>query len=129
MRRHYDQFRQAGADILAVSFAEGDQLRRYIDEMRLPFPAVSDPERKAYDAYRLRKGSPWAIFGPKTIWAYALLLARGRLPKGVQGDPYQLGGDFVIDGQGLVRFAYRSLDPTDRPSIDTLLHAVRDAQA
>lgn len=128
MRRHYEKFRQVGADILAVGFAQGASLQRYIEDMRLPFPVVSDPERSAYDAYGLRKGGAWAIFGPKTLWAYARLLARGRLPKGIQGDPYQLGGDFVIDGQGLLRFAYRSEDPTDRPSVDTLLEAVLDAQ-
>ena len=36
-----------------------------------------------------------------------------------------LGGDFVIDGKGIVRFAYRSEDPADRPAMDRLLQAVR----
>ena len=54
-------------------------------------------------------------------------MTRGRLFRGIQADPYQLGGDFVVDGQGILRFAYRSEDPADRPSADRLLEAVRKA--
>ncbi len=126
MRHRYGEFRAAGAEVAVVSFAQSKALLPYARDLRIPFPLLSDPGRGAYKAYGLRKGSFWTIFGPKTVWEYVKLISRGRLFRGIQADPFQLGGDFVIDGRGIVRFAYRSEDPTDRPSADRRLRAVRD---
>ncbi len=108
-----------------ISFAQRRALKHYARDLRIPFPLLSDPERAAYIAYGLRMGGLWSIFGPKTIWEYVKLIAHGRLFRGIQADPFQLGGDFVIDGRGIVSFAYRSEDPADRPAMDRLLQAVR----
>ncbi len=126
LRHRYEEFRAAGAEVAVVSFAPSKALLPYARDLRIPFPLLSDPERIAYKAYGLRKGSFWAIFGPKTTWEYVKLISRGRLFRVIQADPFQLGGDFVIDGQGIVRFAYRSEEPTDRPSTDRLLQTVRE---
>ncbi len=109
-----------------ISFAQDRAMEHDGRDLRIPFPLLSDPERAAYKAYGLRKGGLWGIFGPKIIWEYVKLIVRGRLFRGIQADPFQLGGDFVIDGKGIVRFAYRSEDPADRPAIDRLLQAVRN---
>jgi hypothetical protein len=39
-------------------------------------------------------------------------------------DIYQSGGDFVVDREGNILFAYRSQDPADRPSAAELLRAI-----
>lgn len=125
MRRSYDNFRRADAEVVLVSFAQGEPLRAFAKELDLPFPVLSDPQRQAYRAYGLRKGGLWAVFGPKIVGAYLGLLLRGRRFRGIQGDPFQLGGDFIIDAEGIIRFAHRSADPVDRPSPEQLLQAVR----
>jgi peroxiredoxin len=126
LRHRYEEFRAAGAEVAVVSFAQSKALLPYARDLRLPFPLLSDTERGAYKAYGLLRGSFWSIFGPKTVWEYVKLISHGRLFRGIQADPFQLGGDFVIDGPGIVRFAYRSEEPTDRASADRLLQAVRD---
>ncbi len=125
LRHKYEDFRAAGAEVAVISFAQPQAMEYYVRDLRIPFPLLSDPERAAYKAYGLRKGGLWSIFGPKTVWEYVKLIARGRLFRGIQADPFQLGGDFVIDGRGIVRFAHRSEDPADRPTMDRLLQAVR----
>jgi hypothetical protein len=40
-------------------------------------------------------------------------------------DVLQLGGDFILDRQRNVVFAYPSSDPTDRPSVAAMLEALR----
>ncbi len=60
------------------------------------------------------------------MWRYVQLLASGRKWRGIQGDSAQLGGDFIVDANGVVRLAYRSHDPTDRPSVDTLINQLGD---
>ena len=40
---------------------------------------------------------------------------------GIKGDPAQLGGDFIVGGDGLILLAHPSHDPTDRPTAGELL--------
>ena len=39
-------------------------------------------------------------------------------------DVLQLGGDFILDKLGRVRFAYPSVNPADRPGIDAIREAL-----
>ncbi len=59
------------------------------------------------------------------MWRYVRLLAAGRKWRGIQGDSAQLGGDFIVDTNGVVQLAYPSHDPTDRPSVGHLLNLLR----
>ncbi len=87
---------------------------------QFPFPMLLDPEHRAYAAFGLGS-SVLAAWHPKMFLYYFRLLAKGRKLMPVKGDPYQLGGDFLIDQQGMVLFAHPSDDPTDRPSVSELL--------
>jgi peroxiredoxin len=62
------------------------------------------------------------------MWRYVRLLTAGRKYRGIQGDSAQLGGDFIVDTNGIVRLAYRSHDPTDRPSVDDLLNLLQQLE-
>jgi len=62
------------------------------------------------------------------MWRYVHLLIAGRKWRGIQGDSAQLGGDFIVDKNGIVRLAYRSHDPTDRPSVDDLLSLLQQLE-
>ena len=39
-----------------------------------------------------------------------------------------MGGDFIIDTDGVGRFAYRSENPTDRPPVEALMKALGDSK-
>ena len=111
-----------------------DRLLRYtsgsqawLEETCSPFELLLDPERKAYEAYRLER-SVFRSWNLRTLWRYVKLLASGRRWRGIQGDSTQLGADFIVDPNGVVRLAYYSHDPTDRPSVDHLLAALTDLQ-
>ncbi len=64
------------------------------------------------------------MWQPRVLWYYTKELLRGRPIHTIQGDPRQLGGDFVVGQDGRLRLAYYSDDPTDRPAVSTLLAAV-----
>jgi peroxiredoxin len=129
VQQHYEEFRRFGAEVLVVAQARPEFLAVFLRNEPLPFPAVSDPERKAYRAFGLERTSWLTILRPDIILRLVRLLFRGwGVRKPVAGeDILQLGGDFVIDGKGRLCFAYRSTVLTDRPSIDALLTAVRNA--
>jgi alkyl hydroperoxide reductase subunit AhpC len=43
-------------------------------------------------------------------------------------DTSQLGGNFIVDKEGVLRLIYPSHDPTDRPAVDSLLKILDDLE-
>ncbi|MEZ4711047.1 MAG: peroxiredoxin-like family protein [Caldilineaceae bacterium] len=113
-----------GVNIVAISFGIAYWARMWLQETNAPFPILLDPEQTAYTAYGLER-SFWRSWGPRTLLYYAKAILRGQKLLGNRGDSEQLGGNFIVDANGIVRFAYASREPTDRPSIDTLMSALR----
>ena len=108
-----------------VSFEPLPHLQQFASEEHLPFTIFSDPERSAYRAFGLQEGGMQRIFGPATIWTYIGGLFRGRWPRVPRSEIRQLGGDVVINAGGKIGLLYQSKDPADRPSVGTLLDAIR----
>jgi peroxiredoxin len=106
-----------------VSFGTLPEAQAWLEETCTPFRLLLDPDRETYRAFGLQRSllRSWNI---KTVWRYAQLLTAGRRWRGIQGDSAQLGGDFIVDRFGVVRPAYPSRDPTDRPAVDDLLAAL-----
>jgi peroxiredoxin len=129
VRRRYDEFRRLGAEVLVVSQARPDLLAVFLRDDPLPFPALADPTRAAYRAFGLERTSWAAMLRPGVALRYLRLIFRGWRPRSAHGgeDVLQLGGDFVLDRQGRLTYAFRSDEPTDRPSVEELLRAVREA--
>jgi peroxiredoxin len=129
VQAHYEDFRQAGAEVLVVTQARPQFLALFLREQQLPFPVVADPERVAYRAFGLER-TTWArVLSPAVLFRYVRLIFRGwglRKPRGGE-DVLQLGGDFVLDREGRLAYAYRSAEPTDRPAVAVLLRAVRES--
>lgn len=126
VRDHFDAITGLGVEVLAISFARRELLEGFRSELGLPFPVATDPNRVVYQRYGLLKGSMWAIWHPRVIWKYIVMVARGaRLQRsGEKEDLSQLGGDFVIGGDGTILFAHRSCRPDDRPDVATLMRAM-----
>ena len=77
------------------------ELARHWQEA-FPFPLFLDQERRAYAAFGLGSSvlTAWHL---KMFLYYFRLLAKGRKLMPVKGDPYQLGGNFLLGAQGSVR--------------------------
>jgi len=114
-----------GCEVVAVSFEPLPHLQEFANRERLPFPVLSDPGRRAYQALGLQEGPSHRIFGLATIWTYVRSLFQGRWPRVPRANVLQLGGDVIIDANGIIAFLYKSRDPADRPPVAMLLDAVR----
>jgi hypothetical protein len=127
----YEQIRQAGGDVLAVSFSPPERVAEFLQRTPLPFRLWSDPGGSAYRAFGLGRATWLTFFRLAVLGRYLRLMARGwRVERQAPGDDLlQLGGDFVTDAAGQVVFARPSRVPTDRPTAAELLDAVRRASA
>lgn len=98
--------------------------RAYVQDTGLEWPLLLDKDRSLYRAYQLERADVWSIYSPASIWHYLKLLFRGRPLRRPGSDTRQLGGDVLIDPQGIVRFHYASATPHDRPSPESMIEIV-----
>ena len=61
---HYDQYQQKEAEVLAISTDEIDRLRQLAHDLALPFPLLSDSDRKVTNLYfeDPEKDGDWEAF-------------------------------------------------------------------
>lgn len=120
----FPQFEDLNTNIVTISFGIEYWARAWIQETNSPFPVWLDAERDSYRLYGL--GQSWfAAWGFKNALYYAKAIARGEtIKREHRGDTDQMGGNFIIDASGIIRFAYPSRDPTDRPAVATLMDAI-----
>ena len=125
---HKTELEALTARVTILSFSSPALAQKWIAETRSSFHFLIDSEMKAYQAYGL-ESSLIRAWSPNIWFVYAKLMAQGRRWRGIQGNSRQMGGDFIVDQQGVIRLAHRSHDPTDRPKIDKIIQVLESIQA
>ena len=123
-----DELLALNIQVLIISFGTLPAVQEWLEETCSPFRVLLDRERTVYRQYGLERSllRSWNL---RTIWRYVQLLVSGRRWRGIQGDSAQLGGDFIVDSNGILRYVYRSYDPTDRPPVDEILSVISQLKA
>lgn len=98
MAEQYQQFVEAGAEVVAVVHDTLENARDHFQRNRIPFPCLVDPEHRVYDLYG----------------AESRILSLGQRP-----------ALFVIDTEGIVRFAHVGRQQWEIPSNAEVLEACR----
>lgn len=119
----YAEIQALQAEVVTLSFGTEYWARMWLQETGSLFPFFLDPERQVYQAFGLQT-SLFRSWMPQNLWYYTKAVLQGRETFGKRGDPHQLGGDFIVDSQGVVRLAHPSREPTDRPSAERLLQVL-----
>jgi peroxiredoxin len=122
---HTTELAALDTQVITISFETGHWPKVWLAETQSPFPFLIDPEREAYRAYGLQ-ASALRAWSPRTLWYYLKAAWQGRERLGKRGDTNQLGGDFIVDRQGIVRLAQPSRDPLDRPAVSEILKVLRE---
>ena len=125
--RQQTELEGLNAKVVILSFGTLPAAETWLAETCSPFELLLDPKREVYDAYGLER-SVLRSWNLRTIWRYVQLLTSGRRWRGIQGDSSQLGADLIVDSNGVVRLAYYSHDPTDRPAVPDLLATLAELQ-
>jgi NAD(P)-dependent dehydrogenase (short-subunit alcohol dehydrogenase family) len=125
LRGRLEEIRASGAELVivgngSVSFARAFREDLHLDGVTL----LVDPELRAYRAAGLRRGRV-EVLSPR-LPGQALRALRGGFRQGaVQGDPWQLGGAFVIRPDGSLAFQHHAREAGDHPDVDEILDALR----
>jgi len=130
VRDRFEEIDRLGVRVLAITFAPLELVEGFRSSLGLPFPVAADPEQISYRRYGLLRGAWWTVWHPRVLWKYAVLISRGmKVQRSFpREDLAQLGGDFVIDRGGKIRFAHPSRGPSDRPELSELMRSLPGRQ-
>ena len=126
LRRHKDQFEAAKAQIVLVGMGTVDQTVAFVQQLVVPFPMACDPERKIYNAFALKRLSPWGFLSPALAVKGLAAMSKGHAMGVPQGDIRQLSGVFIIDRRGMIIFQHQARDPSDHPEPSALLDFLKN---
>ncbi len=125
MRQQEHELARLGVQVAVVTFQAGRFVEAYIHETALSWPILIDDALRLYGAYGMGRGRLWDVLGPSAWWVYVKLMFRGRRPRMPTGRFDQLGGDVLIDPDGIVRLCYVGRGPAHRPAPEAILDVVR----
>jgi peroxiredoxin len=120
-----EELSRLNVEVLVIGFGTVRSARAWLEQTCDLFPLLLDPEREVYRTYGLQESwlRSWNL---RTIRLYVRLLLKGRKWRGIQGKSTQLGGDFIVDADGILRLVYPSREATDRPPVAELLAILRE---
>lgn len=124
LRQQETRLKELEIQVYVVTFDADFMAIAYLNEIGLPWPLLLDSQQSLYRDYGMAQGSWWSLYGVPSIWKYLKLIGSGRWPGRPGKDWSQLGGDVLIDPQGIVRFHYVSTGPHDRPAVESLMAVV-----
>jgi len=125
LQQHQEELEKLGARIYIVTFDSEEVAKAYVERNELQWPLLIDEGRVMYSEYGIGKASWWTILNPLTLWKYVVLTIKGVKPQKMGSDVKQLGGDVLIDPEGVVRMQHVSEGPHDRPNVDSILALMR----
>jgi len=122
------QFIENNLQLVLVTQGTPAETMAFCAERAPDIQCLSDAERRAYQAYGLKRASIW-----QSIFSLRVLRSNSRLrrekgflveypPEGQ--DALQMAGVFVIGPDGRIRLPYYYDDIADHPPVDLLLHGV-----
>lgn len=112
-----------------ITFSDPKYLRVYRNRTGWDLPILIDRERSVYRQFGYGRGSVRRVYGIRALRRYVEIFWQ----RGVRDyhrsteDPLQLGGNAVIDPDGVASWIYRGEGPDDRPTVEDLLAAVEQA--
>ena len=120
LRHRQERLDELKIKVKIVTFDNDEMAKAYVEQTKLQWPLLLDPTRELYSAYGMGKGTLWSLSNPIAILRYVWLILRGQNLGKPGSDVFQMGGDILIDPNGIVRMHHASAGPHDRPSPKTI---------
>lgn len=122
----YDDIKGRGVRLVVIGNGTPDHARAFREDENIPFELWVDPKMKAYRAAGLRRGLTKTLSHKSVGHAFRAMRGGFRQTR-VQGDPWQLGGAFLITKEGHTIYEQISQEAGDHPPVSALMEAVDKA--
>ena len=126
LRDERERFADLGAGIVLIGQGSPAEAVVFTERMKQPFECLVDPDRSAYRAFGLVRGTPAQLYGPRVAGPFLRAqLSRETLQRPLHGGRFmQMPGTFVIDTDGVVAMAHRNRHVADNPTNQRILNVL-----
>lgn len=126
------QLTEKGLALALVTHATPAEAKEFCAQRAPGIRCLADPDRAAYQAYGLGRGTLWQTLLSPNIWRSNRRLeqTKGYKPETPPPgqDAFQMSGTFIIGTDGRIRLPYYYEDIADHPPVDLLLHGLMGLQ-
>lgn len=122
------ELEKQGLKLVVVTQGAPEQTAAFCAERAPGVTCLADPQRAAYRAYGLERGTLFQTLLAPNIWKSNKRLAEQKgwkpekPPKGQSA--FVMSGTFIIGRDGRIRMPYYYEDIADHPPVDLLLHGI-----
>jgi len=117
------EFESAGVHVVAVGLGEPKHAAVFGPRLAPSVTCLTRPTPEAHYAYGIGRAQGQNLIQPGMVSAAVKAAAGGHLQGKATGDARVLSGTFVVDQDGVIRFAHYARFPGDDPQIEELLRA------
>ncbi|MCU0315585.1 MAG: AhpC/TSA family protein [Fimbriimonadaceae bacterium] len=103
-------------NVAFVVMANEGQAEAFRKKLRSPHRFICDPDKELYLQFGLGRGSVKQMFGWESWRRGAEAAKKGHSVGAPVGDPWQMGGSFVLDRCGTVIWEHRNTNASDNPT-------------
>jgi peroxiredoxin len=121
LESHQEKIAEAGLKMVAVAMGEPKHAIRYCGKLTADLDCYCNKEGDVYHAYGIGRKGLSQLFDPRLLKASARAAAAGHVQGKATGDVQMLPGTFIVDTEGIIRYAYYSTHAGDHPDLDKLL--------
>ena len=123
LHRHQQAFLERDTELIVIGNGSRNFMAGFREHTGYSGALYTDPSLDTYRALALKR-TVTSSLNPKSLGRAVAAFGRGFRQKGIQGDPWQQGGVFVIAPGGHIRFSFRARYAGDLLDVSTLLRAL-----
>ncbi|HOX28216.1 MAG TPA: peroxiredoxin-like family protein [bacterium] len=106
LKESYPDFAAKNVEVAAFVQSPRETLDVKNIASAFPFRLIPDPDGRIYEQYGVGSGDFTSLIAPKTLIQGVKATLQGHFQGKMEGNQWQLPGDFVIDTEGKIKFAH-----------------------
>lgn len=114
--------------MVTVAMGEPKHIERYCGKLAPSIDCVARMDTDAYSAYGLQQAGLKEVVSANTLKNGFKAITSGHVGGQIIGDARMMPGTFIVDKQGVIRWAYYSKDVSDHPAPDAILAQMKRIQ-
>lgn len=105
LKKNYAKFEEKDAEVVVFVQSPLESIEKAGGAGRFPFRLVADPEGEYYELYGVGSGRLGSMLAPKTVARAAKATLKGHFQGKMEGNQWQLPGDFIVGKDGILKLA------------------------
>lgn len=106
---------------MAIGLGQPKHARQFGGKLAPSVTCITNETPELYDIYGIGQGNMLRLIAPDAIKAGARAASKGFTQGSATGDQRRLAATFIIDSDGVVRYAHYSKHAGDHPDLTALL--------